>query len=362
MRRTQVLFVAFLLAGCAPATDESAASSELSSKGSAASGEQVFDHSTFGGNGRTCSTCHGEGSAFTTSPADAQARYAASPSDALFRSLDSDDGVGSSYTRLLTDATILVHIPLPANVSLAGSSARSATFARAIPTILNIGLDPVLMSDGRAASLQDQATGAINSHFQPHAQPTGTVLDDIAAYERTEFSSSTLAQYAAGGAAPQLPLGNTDSEKRGREFFIDQPMGLCGHCHSGPMLNHMNQFNPPGMPVGTRFFTAFVSELNEAGTPPQTFAFTNPDGSVTTVTSPDPGRALVTGNAFEANLFKIPTLWGVSKTAPYFHDNSARTLEDLVAHYTVMFAILTSGGIQLSAQDQADIVAYMKLL
>jgi hypothetical protein len=108
------------------------------------------------------------------------------------------------------------------------------------------------------------------------------------------------------------------------------------------MLNAMNKYNPAGGPVGTRFFTAFVSELNETGTPTRDYVFTNPDGTSTTVTSPDPG--------------------GSKDTAPYFHDNSARTLEDMMAHYKQMFIILTNGALVLSDQDQADIVAYLKLL
>jgi len=41
--------------------------------------------------------------------------------------------------------------------------------------------------------------------------------------------------------------------------------------------------------------------------------------------------------AFFANQFKIPTLWGVKDTAPYFHDNGAKTLRDAVAHYQRFF-------------------------
>ena len=41
--------------------------------------------------------------------------------------------------------------------------------------------------------------------------------------------------------------------------------------------------------------------------------------------------------AFFANLFKIPPLWGVKDTAPYFHDNSAKTLEDVAEHYEFFF-------------------------
>jgi cytochrome c peroxidase len=65
--------------------------------------------------------------------------------------------------------------------------------------------------------------------------------------------------------------------------------------------------------------------------------------------------------AFFANFFKIPSLWGVKKTAPYFHDNSAKTLEEVAAFYTNMFANVPDP-VQLTAQDEADMVAYLKLL
>ena len=37
-------------------------------------------------------------------------------------------------------------------------------------------------------------------------------------------------------------------------------------------------------------------------------------------------------------MFKIPSLWGVKQTAPYFHDNSAKTLEELAAFLRDLFA------------------------
>jgi cytochrome c peroxidase len=54
-------------------------------------------------------------------------------------------------------------------------------------------------------------------------------------------------------------------------------------------------------------------------------------------------------------------LWGVKNTAPYFHDNSAKTLEDVAAHYARFFLTIPAPVI-LTDQDQADIVAYLKLL
>jgi len=61
------------------------------------------------------------------------------------------------------------------------------------------------------------------------------------------------------------------------------------------------------------------------------------------------------------NAFKIPTLWGVKNTAPYFHDSSAKTLEDVASHYA-RFLPLTPAPAVLTLQDQQDLVAYLKLL
>lgn len=52
---------------------------------------------------------------------------------------------------------------------------------------------------------------------------------------------------------------------------------------------------------------------------------------------------------------------GVRRTAPYFHDNSSKTLEDVVTHYDRFFAVIF-GFLTLTVQEQTDIVAYMKLV
>ena len=70
-------------------------------------------------------------------------------------------------------------------------------------------------------------------------------------------------------------------------------------------------------------------------------------------TSSDPGRALLTGFVMgrppdDWDKFDIPGLRGISKTAPYFHNNSAATLEEVVDHYIEFFkrvqAIPAPGG------------------
>ena len=86
-------------------------------------GRRLFEVDTFGGNGRTCRTCHSAETG-TVSPQDAATRLKKNPNDPLFFHDGSDDGLGNGITRMLADATILVTIPLPANVKLADDPAR----------------------------------------------------------------------------------------------------------------------------------------------------------------------------------------------------------------------------------------------
>ena len=68
-----------------------------------------------------------------------------------------------------------------------------------------------------------------------------------------------------------------------------------------------------------------------------------PAGTKVRRTSSDPGRALLTGFVGgpapqdDWDKFDMPGLRGISKTAPYFHNNSAATLEAMVDHYIEFF-------------------------
>jgi cytochrome c peroxidase len=50
--------------------------------------------------------------------------------------------------------------------------------------------------------------------------------------------------------------------------------------------------------------------------------------------STDPGRAAITGDPHEFEAFDVPPLRGIANTAPYFHDNVAETLRDVVDIYS----------------------------
>ena len=342
-------------------------------------GERLFRKETFGGNGRTCETCHSRGTG-TLSPEDVQALP---PGDPLFRHDGLDDGI-SGTSRITQHATIRVVRPLPPNVKIAGDpAATSVVLLRGIPTTINTpALDPALMYDLRARNLSDQALGAIHDHAQNTVEPTEAQLAMIAEFQRSDkrfFSSDELQDFARGGPPPVLPPGTTKSEQRGRLMFIETEFtpgstnGICALCHAGPMLNQTSPFNF-GAPPGARIANIGVSERNLLNLPVYTFLIDNGAGNVRAVTMPDPGIPLtnprppgvpppsVRHPAFFAGFFKIPSLWGVKKTAPYFHDNSAKTLEEVAAFYTNLFANNRDFPVQLTPQDEADMVAYLKLL
>lgn len=96
--------------------------------------------------------------------------------------------------------------------------------------------------------------------------------------------------------------------------------------------------------------------------------------------STDPGRALITGSPYDFEAFDVPTLRGIGKTAPYFHNNIVATLENVVElysdHLLSRFPSLTLPGEKekdpdgesfgppdaLTAQQKRDLVAFLKRL
>jgi len=152
------------------------------------------------------------------------------------------------------------------------------------------------------------------------------------------------------------------------------------------MLNMVNQahssFSNGSPPVGARFINTGVTIVNAPNNPVRTWIVNDRINPVATILSPDVGLLLdptpatpppnVIPRAFFAGLFKIPTLWGVADTAPYFHDNGAKTLRDAVAHYQRFFNFTEEqdpvgsrslgGRITLTDGDVDDIVAYLQLL
>jgi cytochrome c peroxidase len=67
------------------------------------------------------------------------------------------------------------------------------------------------------------------------------------------------------------------------------------------------------------------------------YRITLANGDFQFVTTSDPGRLLLTGQPADLGVMDVTQLRGISKTAPYFHNNSATTLEEVLDHYDALF-------------------------
>ncbi len=87
----------------------------------------------------------------------------------------------------------------------------------------------------------------------------------------------------------------------------------------------------------------------------------------------------MSGRKKDMGRFKAPTLRNIALTAPYMHDGSIKTLSEAVDHYARGGRLITEGpfagdgrtspfkdplvsGIDLSARDKADLVAFLRTL
>jgi cytochrome c peroxidase len=93
--------------------------------------------------------------------------------------------------------------------------------------------------------------------------------------------------------------------------------------------------------------------------------------------STDPGRAAITGEPQDFEAFDVPPLRGIKNSAPYFHDNSAETLRDVVNIYSQFIVQFfpplnlplinppeTEGGPpeSLTPAQQQDLIEFLNLL
>jgi cytochrome c peroxidase len=339
-----------------------------------------------GGNGRACADCHMPDDNFQLSPASVEARFQylqlqrqedPDADDPLFRPIDADDfrvngEQAGDYTNLRENGLVRITFPLPPNIRLIDpvtnlpSAESFVDVWRSVPTINDVALtgpdvtnpwfrEPNAFGgyqlDGRAATLQEQALGALINHAQVRIAPPQQMLDDLAAFQLLQFTNPrvrALADAVGAGASalpdPDLPLD--ELEQQGKAVFER----ACAQCHGGASESN------PSLPV-VRFHD-IVSQCPRPVDPQGRFAFAPCSPSLTrnartyeiTVgaakirrTSSDPGRALLTGFVGgpppqdDWNKFDMPSLRGISRTAPYFHNNSAATLEEVVDHYVEFF-------------------------
>lgn len=349
-----------------------------------------------GGNGRACATCHVPSDGFSISPKTVEARWQKlqerrkknpCADDPLFRSIDADD-FQQDFTTLRTRALFRVHVPLPERVRLANDpAATQAAFFRAAPPLNMLKHTAPYQQDRAAKTLEEQALGAINAHFEPTQQPSQHFLDTVAAFQRIIFSSAKVKQLSdaidAGGPIPDTDPPLNALEQLGKQKFDN----FCRNCHGGPAMveNHENRIFPPfdgstnpvsinvavSNPPPDGFPPGSPVQTPERNMPTQFFSVDLPDGSTVVLESSDPGTVLTDIAALQTvggnrvfNRFDIPQLHGINQTAPYFHDHRAKTLEEVVLNYQKFFFLINQvRGFPLPLipdEDVAPLVAYLK--
>lgn len=70
----------------------------------------------------------------------------------------------------------------------------------------------------------------------------------------------------------------------------------------------------------------------------------------------DPGLALISGRCADIGKFKVPVLRGLAARAPYFHNGSAATVDEVITFYDLHF------GIGFTLAERADLAAFLRAL
>ena len=384
------------------------------------------------GNGRACADCHMPTDSFQLSPASVEARFKLlqwrrrwdpKADDPLFRPIDADDfrtngDSAHDFSNLRQNGLVRITFPLPPNMRLidpATNAPSDETFVdvwRSTPTVNDValtGADTVnpwprgpnetggYQLDARVATLQEQALGAFTNHAQVRNPPPQQMLDDLASFQRILFTNHRVRALSDALREGTLPLPDADGpltelEQAGKAVFVR----ACAQCHGGPgqstpkppviRFHDISSQCPRPVDAVTPARWAFTPCSPQLARNARTYEITLPNGTRIRRTSSDPARALLTGFAGvgpapqdDWNKLDTPGLRGLRRTAPYFHNNSAPTIEAVVDHYTEFFKravanapagpgapILSTDGVHAdrppTPEERLPLIAYLKTL
>ena len=134
----------------------------------------------------------------------------------------------------------------------------------------------------------------------------------IAAFERTLLSGrSPYDRYRTTLDDKAIPL----AAHRGQDLFFSDRVG-CFNCHAGFNFTQPVDFVGRAS-VEISFHNTGLYNVDGRGAYPE----------------PNTGVYAVTGDPADMGRFKAPTLRNIAVTAPYMHDGSLRTLDDVLSHY-----------------------------
>ena len=179
----------------------------------------------------------------------------------------------------------------------------------------------------------------------------------LAAFQRTMTSfDAPWDRYGRGDRG-----AISDAAKRGAELFFSERLE-CFHCHGG--FNLSSSVDHDGLIAAeVSFHNNGLYNVDGAGAYP----------------ARNPGLAELTDDPADHGLFRAPTLRNIAVTAPYMHDGSLETLEDVIRHYARGGTLTADGpnagdgalsplrspfvvGFIISDDEVADLIAFLEAL
>jgi cytochrome c peroxidase len=200
--------------------------------------------------------------------------------------------------------------------------------------LLNVGyFENGLFWDGRSETLEEQAELPVEDPVEMHEEWPNVIeklkrhsryprmfREAFGIKDRSEISKELAAKALAQFERTLVSSGDskydrwqrgevflTEDEFLGYDMFFDLspdlPDAECGHCHNAPIFSTNDYFN---------------NGITEAAT---LYDF------------PDLGRGEVTGRPIDNGRFRAPSLRNITLSAPYMHNGSFQTLEEVLEHY-----------------------------
>jgi len=260
---------------------------------------------------------------------------------------------------------------------------------RNTPTILNAAYYHTLFVDGRAASLEEQVLGPLLNPLEHGLKTEQQILaivqqdnaykqrfmkvfairekqisvkyvaQAIASFERTLIAGdSAFDRYYFGRDRSQL------SKSAARGLLIFRRKGNCANCHEISMAHALfsdNRFYNIG--IGSKSLTkdidSFIHSIQQ-GKAPESYPLSEKRRA-------ELGRFNVSHVIADIGKFKTPSLRNVALTAPYMHDGSLKTLEEVVEYYDKggnknRFQDPAIFPLNLTGQEKKDLVEFMRTL
>ncbi len=326
-----------------------------------AQGFQIFFNEKFGGNGRTCGTCHPSDNNFTI---DAKYLTTLAPDDPLFVAETNPD-----LAHNFENPTLMRALGLIVENPDGFDNLATKFVLRSVPHLLGLQHSRTPIQPGSpnppaerlgwagdgapgAGTIRDFAVGAITQHFTKTLNrvpgtdfrlPTNTEMDALAAFQLALGRQQDLNLPAMQFKSPVV--------SRGQAIFLaldsqggTVAAGKCNACHgNGGALGQSGDnrnFN-----IGSEDLPDHPADLIMPGARPRDGAF---------------GRAPNPRGGFGNGRFNTPVVVESADTGPFFHNNSAATIEEAVGFYNSNAFNTSEVGLQFKAADTGGIGIHLE--